>query len=421
MMAFALLALSAFPAPHTIFVATDGDDAGPGTAERPFRTVQHGCEAAGPSDTVTIRPGTYAEAVRLTRSGSYFGRPITIQGEGAVLDGTGLPSGAVFDTAGQDHLVIKGITVRNGAACGLLVSGSYRVRVEDCRTDNTAMSGILVDKSNDVVLSRCDVTKACAEGGEESVSIKRSAAIVFEDSTVHDTFHEGIDVKEGSRDVVVRRNKVSGVERQGLYADAWDADTGRIRFESNVVHDCMVGLVACTESGGLLHDVAFVGNVVYDCRGPGMMLAKWGDQTMTHRIQRISYLNNTVVNCGGHAGKDGGWAGGMLMENDQAENVTVMNNLFSGNPYAQLRVTQGLAPKNVVAKGNLIDGVGENLTKGNLVAAPRFVDAARKDFRLAPGSPGIGAGIPTPEAGEKDADGKPRVQGGRIDIGAYER
>jgi len=410
--------------PRLLFVSTTGDDTHEGDSAHPYRTIQRATDSARPGDTVTIRGGTYFENVKLTTSGNFFNRQIVIQAaanEKVILDGSRNPGGsAIFDTAGQDHLVIKGITVQNSSYSGIAVNGSYRVRVEDCHTEHTPGSGIIIDKAHDVVVSHCDVSKACMRGGEESVSIKRSAQVVFENSTVHDTFHEGIDVKEGSIDVLVRRNSVHHVERQGLYADAWDADTGRIRFEGNVIHDCMVGLVACTETGGFLHDVEFVNNVVYDCRGPGMMVAKWGNQRMNHRIRNVTYLNNTVVNCGG-PGKNGIWAGGMLMENDQAENVTVLNNIFSGNGFAQFRVTLNLAPKHIAAKRNLIDGVGENITSDNLVGAVHFVDPVNKDFRLAPDSLGIGAGVIVDGVGEFDAAGNPRVRGQKIDIGAYQR
>ncbi|MFI5378626.1 MAG: pectate lyase, partial [Tepidisphaerales bacterium] len=41
------------------FVAPAGDDANPGTLEKPFATIQHAQEAVAPGDTVYIRGGTY--------------------------------------------------------------------------------------------------------------------------------------------------------------------------------------------------------------------------------------------------------------------------------------------------------------------------------------------------------------------------
>jgi hypothetical protein len=71
----------------TYFVATGGNDRNAGTAERPFRTVQRGLDAARPGDTVRVRPGTYRQRVSFPRGGEK-GRPITLAGEwGAVIDG----------------------------------------------------------------------------------------------------------------------------------------------------------------------------------------------------------------------------------------------------------------------------------------------------------------------------------------------
>jgi hypothetical protein len=111
----------------------------------------------------------------------------------------------------------------------------------------------------------------------------------------------------------------------------------------------------------------------------------------------------------------------MLMENDQAENVTVVNNILSGNGFAQLRVTLNLPPKGIIIRSNLIDGVGDNIVKGNLVGAAHFVDAANKNFRLVKDSLGVGAGTILEAVGESDAAGSPRVHGQRIDLGAYQQ
>ncbi|HEY0865874.1 MAG TPA: right-handed parallel beta-helix repeat-containing protein [Fimbriimonas sp.] len=413
--------------PKTYFVATTGSDTNPGSREEPFQTIQKGADSLGRGDTLVIQGGVYREYVALARSGAYFDRNLKIQaapGAEVVIDGEGLtpstPRQALFDTNGADYLEIRGLTTRNSPVAGIVVRGSWRVRLEDCHTVNTARSGILVDKAQDVVLQGCEVEKACLRGGEESISVKRSADVTVRQCHVHDTMHEGIDVKEGSRHVRVLNNHVHHVERQGLYADAWDSHTYDIRFEGNRVHDCMMGLAACTESGGLLQDVWFVNNVIYDCKGPGMILAKWGHQEMRHDIRDVYFLNNTVVNCG-NGGKDGVWGGSMLLENDQAENVWVMNNIFSGSPQDQMRVRHfDLAPKNMEVRNNLVGGPSERFGRGNLYTTPRFVDPARKDFRLHPESPGIDEGAKTPWGGTTDAAGTRRLQGKGIDIGAFE-
>jgi hypothetical protein len=60
--------------------------------------------------------------------------------------------------------------------------------------------------------------------------------------------------------------------------------------------------------------------------------------------------------------------------------------------------------------------------QGNIDADPCFVDEANEDYHLLPASPCIDTGDPNyvDQPNEKDIDGKPRVIGGRIDMGAFE-
>lgn len=398
------------------YVAPQGDDAAPGTKERPFRTVQKGADAAKAGDTVTLLAGVYPERVALKNPGEE-GRPLRIVGEpagAAVLDGQGLDGRGVFDTNGQNHIRITGVTVRNALprGVGIFVRGSQHVTVERCRTENTQDSGIMVDFSEQVSVANNEVTKACQRGGEESVSIKRSKHVTVDRNHVHHTGHEGIDVKEGASRVRVRGNHVHHVERQGLYADAWDKPTTDIRFENNHVHDCQFGAGACSETGGPLSDVWFVNNVIHDLKGPGLFVADWGDPKSKHPIRGLHFVNNTVVRCG-PGGATGGWGGGVWFENAEAEGVVVRNNLLSRNHGGQLIVQGGKRPKSWTVENNLLDGPGEVHGEKDVTGDPLLGD----DLRPGAGSPAIDRGT-TQDAPKTDFNGRPRV--GRPDIGAYE-
>ncbi|HTP08979.1 MAG TPA: DUF1565 domain-containing protein, partial [Anaerolineae bacterium] len=101
------------------FVAPNGNDANPGTSDRPWRTIQKAANTVAPGSTVYVRGGVYNEKVMMNVSGAP-GQPIVFQsypGETAIIDGSGLtpPEGwsALLDIRDKSHLVIKGFELRN--------------------------------------------------------------------------------------------------------------------------------------------------------------------------------------------------------------------------------------------------------------------------------------------------------------------
>jgi hypothetical protein len=382
------------PEPKTYFVAPTGNDGNAGTADQPWKTIQRAADTLAPGDTVRIRGGTYPP-VKGARSGHYFDRLITFEaepGEEVIIDGSGADRStrALFDTNGAEYLIVRGITVRNAPICGIGVYASWQVRLENCRALDSAHSGIIVDKSGFVSVTDCEVEKACQAGGEESVSIKRSQEVVVARNHIHHTGHEGIDVKEGSKHVRVTDNHVHDVERQALYADAWDVATSDIRFERNRVHDCMFGMAACAETGGVLSDVWFVDNVVYRNHGPGMIVADWGSRDHAHPLRGIHFVNNTIADNGG-GGRNQNWGGGMVLENASAEDVDVRNNVLSNNLNGQFLIIAGKRPKSWTVENNLVHGQSETIGEKNIIAEAKFADALNGDFRLIDGPKGVGA------------------------------
>ncbi len=84
-------------------VSPYGNDASPGTSERPFRTIQHAAGLAKPGDIITVRAGTYRERINPPRSGASDAKRITYQaapGEKVVIKGSEVITG--WKKAGHD-------------------------------------------------------------------------------------------------------------------------------------------------------------------------------------------------------------------------------------------------------------------------------------------------------------------------------
>jgi hypothetical protein len=87
-----------------------GDDTGPGTAEKPWRTVQRAVDVLAPGETALVHGGTYPDFVVWTRAGT-ASAPITLQGD--------LKSPAIF----TDTFQLKGQFTR---VSGLVFDGTIR-------------------------------------------------------------------------------------------------------------------------------------------------------------------------------------------------------------------------------------------------------------------------------------------------------
>jgi hypothetical protein len=122
-------------------------------------------------------------------------------------------------------------------------------------------------------------------------------------------------------------------------------------------------------------------------------------------------LNNTIVYNHGPGVARVEWQYGY-----QEGWPTIINSIVWGNTnYNLYWVPEGYVSYSDI--GGLFF-VGQN---HNLNVEPAFADTAHDDYRLLPSSPVIDAGNSTqPGIPAVDLDGQPRIQNGRVDIGAYE-
>ncbi|HET7928279.1 MAG TPA: right-handed parallel beta-helix repeat-containing protein, partial [Actinomycetota bacterium] len=351
------------------WVAIDGDDAGTGTRDEPWATLQHAADSVGPGATVYVREGVYEQRVEIRSSGTP-GRPITFAaapGERVVLDGTSLevPAGqsamilvdarrfvtirgfeitgyrsdesghvpiGILVTGAADHITLAGNVVRDlgttfegrngGDAHGIAVFGSAADHpIEEVEIVDNELANLTLGSSEALVVNG-NVKDFRIEGNE-----------------VHDTNNIGIDVigfegtapdptVDQARDGIVRGNLVWNVDSYGnpaygndRSADGIYVDGGRdILIEGNTIHDVNIGIELASEHAGRsTRNVTARNNLVYDSTAIGIAIG--GYDRRRGSTEDCVIVNNTVVNTDGVE---------LLVQFDTRNNVIANNVVVAG-------------------------------------------------------------------------------------------
>jgi hypothetical protein len=437
------------------YVAVNGNDAGPGTFDRPWATINHAAEEARPGDIVFVRGGQYSLSaqVRVVHSGrsgawiSFIGYP----SETPVLDAQllprsslvkeGLDNGAI-QIERASYIRIINLTVINSRDIGFNIRDSSNVDLINNSTKGTFSSGIAVwdtnhagERAQHIRILGNSVSRATTldlapfespkdrEPAHEAISI--AGAVHFEVAYNHvfDSDKEGIDVKETSKWGQVHHNLVDNVARQCFYVDAWFGTISNVEVFSNVLHDCrMAGIVLSVENGMSVRNINIHNNLVFNNFGSGLYFSRWGADG---ERQNIQIQNNTFFHNGHAAAKDGQtyfWmTGGVYLYSTNIRDISIINNIFSENRGFQIGYSElflknsrswqmASVDKGIQITGNLLNGPNETSIKSGgdpvdqveiyavngsnaLIGDPLFINAANENFGLRPDSPADGQGF----------------------------
>jgi parallel beta-helix repeat protein len=326
--------------------------------------VQRALDTLEPGETAFVRSGTYGENLSLTSAGKRT-KPITIRsypGERVVLRPNPVdPSYPLEIKSRAAYARIQGFVI------------------EGASIPNTVNVYIL-GRAHDIELSRCEIRAAEHGSG------------IFVDNTPY-----RIQVVAN----VVHDNNEPGRQHHGIYYEASD------------------GVIA--------------NNVVYGhTHGFGIQLRS----DVSTGPAGVIVTNNTVT---------GNSLGGIVVEHT-ARDITIVNNISAFNQGAGIRgyFSEEDHPDDPAGTGNVVhdnlvfrnggygnlysDPIPSGPSKGasilrfrrNVVADPRFVAPARRNFRLLRASPALGRALPR-YAPLRDRTGQLRRNRLALDLGAYER
>jgi NPCBM/NEW2 domain/Right handed beta helix region len=465
----------------TYWVATDGDDAGPGTRDEPWATLQHAADSVAPGATVLVREGVYEQRVDVRNSGAP-GQPITFAAapdERVVLDGSSLevPAGqnAMIAIDAGRYVAVEGFEitgyrsdVSGHVPIGILVTGAadhIRIAGNIVQDLGTTFEGRNGGDAHGIGVFGTDGDHPIEEieivdnelanltlGSSEALVVNGNVKdFLIEGNKVHDMNNIGIDVigfegtapdptVDQARDGIVRGNEVWNIDSYGnpaygnsRSADGIYVDGGRdILIEGNTIHDVNIGIELASEHAGRsTRNITARNNVVYDATAIGIAIG--GYDRRRGSTEDCVIVNNTVVNTDGVE---------LLVQFDTRDNVIANNvfvagarHVFVENPFREnvgntldhnlYSSVDGSSAGVWLWKGvGYHDFEGWSARSGNdrssVFADPAFVDPAAHDYSLGPNSPAVDAGAFLATSGALDLDGNPRAQAGGIDLGALE-
>lgn len=434
----------------THFVAVNGSDNGPGTADQPWATINHAAEQAESGDTVVVRGGRYVlpAQVRPRSSGrsdawiTFIGYP----GEEPILDAQlvqppSLAPGALvngaFQIEGISHVRVANLTLINSHEAGFTIRDSRNIDLINNSTRGTFSSGIAVWDTNHDGKATAHIRivgntimrattwdlappdEKLSHPPHEALSIGGAVNFEVAYNHIYDSGKEGIDIKETSKQGKVHHNLVDNVDRQGIYVDAWFGKINSIEIFSNVIHDCRgAGLVLSVENGRSVQNVYIHNNLVFNNDGSGLLFSRWGVNNPRRNIQ----ISNNVFYHNGYgtpkAGQTYYWlTGGLYLYSTNVHGISIKDNIFSDNRGFQIgysdlfvgghRSWQAVArEKQIRITTNLIDGrniIGSPIESGGdppdrveiyavngdraIFGNPLFKDPGNQDFTLRHGSP----------------------------------
>ena len=372
---------------------------GDGSKEKPWFTISFALsKITGAGHAIQVAPGTYDTVMDgvfpeifplLIRSGISL---IGVGADSTIIDAKASNTAMRFENTGSAQIKIEGFTIRGGknsAGGGVFLQNSNVLVQHNLfdRNEQAAGSsggGAITIESGTVVVIQNAFTNNKAGGsggaitvGNGTVSIRQNQFIgnsaIFSGAAFY--MRTGANVNVEIVENIFRANTV-GFENEEIYIGSFLSQSS---LSPLISRNIITSGIKCENSRPRIFNNTLVGA---------------GSKTAI-RIQNASpAISNNLIT---------GWSNGILEANATSDPDTVAYNLFFNNTC--LYYDENIRCLNTLTALEALTTEAAH----NLAGDPKFVDAAKNDYRLLPGSPAIDAGDPN---SPKDPDNT------RTDIGA---
>lgn len=287
---------SAVPS-RDFYVSPRGSDAGPGTLQRPWRTVKRGVASLQPGRRLILRAGTYAERIEVARGGTASAPAgvVAYPGERPVI------VGRVKLIA--DYVRISGLVIDGSGAgaydAALYIAGARSVEISNCEIRNAVGSGVFVGDDNapsrDVRLFRNWIhDNGKDDFHDHAIYWAQGAGGLIGNNVIERNAGFGIHLFPDADGVLVTQNTVTASGRSGIIVagDEEAASDRNLIVNNIVVFNGELGIRSSWDgprgSGNIVRNNLIFGNVAGD-RPAGAYAA--GLDVQPNRIADPRFVN----------------------------------------------------------------------------------------------------------------------------------